>query len=187
MRLGARAGAALFGLAGAGLFAAAAWLVLQPSGHRKFVGVTANGPANLSPFVDEAGQRISIDAYRGKLVVLNLWAAWCAPCIEEMPSLDRLAGRLPESAFAVVAVSQDVGGAKTAKPAFERLNLRRLKLYLDPDRRLGVEIGARGMPTTLILGPDGAPLSYREGAAMWDDEAMIDYLQKLAKRVAPAG
>ncbi len=187
MRFGARAGAALLGLAGAGLFAAAAWLVLQPSGHRRFMGVASNRPVVLSPFLDEAGQRISIEAYRGRLVVLNLWATWCAPCIEEMPSLDRLAGRLPESAFAVLAVSQDVGGAKTAKPAFERLNPRRLKLYLDPDRRLGAEIGVRGMPTTLILGPDGAPLSYCEGAVAWDDEAMIDYLHKLAKSAAPAG
>jgi len=62
------------------------------------------------------------------------------------------------------------------------MRLKRLRLYLDPDGRIGPEVGARGYPTTLIVGADGAPLAYREGAADWDSDAMMAELDRLAKR-----
>jgi thiol-disulfide isomerase/thioredoxin len=138
-------------------------------------------PAKLSPFVDAFGQPISIDSFRGKTVVLNLWAPWCVPCLQEMPSLDRLAARLPED-FAVVAVTKDPVGDSPSQKTFGKMGLKRLKLFLDPDGKLEPEIGARGFPTTLILGPDGVPLAYREGAADWDSDAMVARLQALAGR-----
>ena len=76
-----------------------------------------------------------------------------------MPSLDRLAARLPEKDFAIVAVTQDPVGPSASKAMFDRMALKRLKLYLDPDGKLGPEVGARGFPTTLILGANGAPLA----------------------------
>ena len=104
-----------------------------------------------------------------------------------MPSLDRLAGRLPEKDFAVVAVTKDPIGPSPSKALFDRMALKRLSLYLDPDGRLGPEVGARGYPTTLILGPDGAPLAFREGAADWDSDAMIARLDQLAGRGRKGG
>ena len=139
-------------------------------------------PARLSPIFDEAGAAVPIESFRGKTVILNLWAPWCAPCLEEMPSLDRLAGRLPETDFAVVAATRDPVGPSPSKAMFDRMALKRLRLYLDPEGRLGPEMGARGYPTTLILGPDGAPLAIREGAADWDSDAMIARLRQLAGR-----
>ena len=97
---------------------------------------------------------MSIESFRGKTVILNLWAPWCVPCLEEMPSLDRLAARLPEKDFAVVAVTKDPVGPSPSKAMFDRMALKRLRLYLDPDGKLGPEVGARGFPTTLILGAE---------------------------------
>jgi hypothetical protein len=99
-----------------------------------------------------------------------------------MPSLDRLAARLPEKDFAVVAVTKDPVGDSPSKRAFAAMKLARLKLYLEPDGALEREIGARGYPTTLILGANGAPLALREGAANWDSKEMIAKLDKLAER-----
>ncbi len=99
-----------------------------------------------------------------------------------MPSLDRLAARLPDKDFAIVAVTKDPVGPSPSKAVFDRMGLKRLKLYLDPDGKLGPEVGARGFPTTLILGANGAPLAYREGETDWDSDAMIAKLDKLAER-----
>ncbi|MBI5320033.1 TlpA disulfide reductase family protein [Bradyrhizobium sp.] len=167
-------------LVAAGIFAVLAYLATPgvPRGVRNLSG----GPAKLSAFADENGASVSIEAFRGKVLVLNLWAAWCVPCIQEMPSLDRLAARMPAESFAIVAVNQDKGSEATARHAFKRMNLQTLKLYLDPSRALSREIGTRGMPTTVIFGPLGEPLSYREGAAEWDSEDFVRYLESLSPR-----
>jgi thiol-disulfide isomerase/thioredoxin len=139
-------------------------------------------PVKLSGFVDGSGKPVSIDAFRGRTVILNLWAPWCVPCLQEMPSLDRLAARLPEADFAVLAVTKDPVGDSPSRRTFEKMGLKRLKLHLDPEGKLEPEVGARGFPTTLIVGRDGAPLAYREGAADWDSDAMVARLEALAKR-----
>ena len=82
----------------------------------------------------------------------------------------------------MIAVTKDPIGPSPSKETFEKMGLKRLNLYLDPEGRLAPEIGSRGYPTTFILGADGAPLAYREGAADWDSDAMIAKLDQLAER-----
>ena len=139
-------------------------------------------PAELGTVLTARGAPEPIDAFRGKTLILNLWAPWCAPCLQEMPSLDRLAARLPGSDFAVVAVTKDPVGDSPSKRTFDRMGLKRLKLYLDPEGKLAETIEARGYPTTLILDRAGAPIAYREGAADWDSDAMVAKLEALAQR-----
>jgi thiol-disulfide isomerase/thioredoxin len=141
-------------------------------------------PAELGAVMNARGAPEPIDAFRGKMVILNLWAPWCVPCLQEMPALDRLAARLPDADFAVVAVSKDPVGDSPSKRTFERMGLKRLNLYLDPEGKLADAIEARGFPTTLILDRDGAPIAYREGAADWDSDAMVAKLEALAQRPA---
>ncbi len=168
----ARAGAArwapLLALFAISLFAMAALQTRRPAPTTDMVELLNKDPARLGPVFDASGREVPIESFRGKLVVLNLWAPWCVPCLEEMPSLDRLAARLPEKDFAIVAVTKDPVGQSLSKETFDRMGLKRLKLYLDPEGRLARQVGARGFPTTLILGADGAPLAYREGAADWE-------------------
>lgn len=130
-------------------------------------------------FVEEGGAEVTLAAFRGKVVVLNLWASWCVPCMKEMPSLDRLAARLPTDSFAVVAVNEDKGGAAVAKPVLERLGIRSLPFYGDPNARLAHDLGARGFPTTILIGRDGDLLGKREGAVEWDKEDVVSYLLSL--------
>ncbi len=182
----ARAGAArwapLLALFAISLFAMAALQTRRPAPTTDMVELLNKDPARLGPVFDASGREVPIESFRGKVVVLNLWAPWCVPCLEEMPSLDRLAARLPEKDFAIVAVTKDPVGQSLSKETFDRMGLKRLKLYLDPEGRLARQVGARGFPTTLILGADGAPLAYREGAADWDGDAMIAKLDTLAGR-----
>lgn len=171
--------AAAIGVVVALVSAAAAWRLSGREAAPLQV-LSSREPARLSSFVDTAGAPVSVASFRGKVVVLNLWAAWCIPCVREMPSLDRLAGRLPAEQFAVVAVNQDKAGSDLPRRTFEGLALRHLKLYLDPAGRLKADVGARGLPTTLILGPDGIPLSFREGAISWDSEEMVERIRAMA-------
>ena len=162
----------------AGLFALAAWRAINPLPRTEIVDI--RGPAGLGSFFDESGAAVTVNSFRGKVLILNLWAPWCAPCLKEMPSLDRLAGRLPQKDFAIAAVTKDGFGDTPSKRAFDAMGLRRLKLYLDPKGVLEGEVGARGMPATVILGRDGALLGFREGAADWDSAEMIDRLGQFA-------
>ncbi len=130
-------------------------------------------------FSADGGTEVSLDAFKGKIVILNLWATWCHPCMKEMPSLDRLAARLPVERFAVVALNEDKGGAAVAKPVLERLGIRGLAFYADPDGRLSGDLGVRGYPTTILIGRDGELMGKREGAVEWDQEGVVSYLLAL--------
>jgi len=160
----------------------AAFQARRPAPTADMIELLNRDPARLSPVFDASGREVKIESFRGKMVILNLWAPWCGPCLEEMPSLDRLAARLPDKDFAVVAVTKDFVGPSPSKETFDRMGLKRLKLYLDPEGRLAAGVGSRGYPTTLILGAEGAPLAYREGAADWDSDAMVAKLDQLAER-----
>jgi thiol-disulfide isomerase/thioredoxin len=164
-------------LIAAGLLATAMLRRIHSGASADLVELHEKQPAKLSPFVDERGAAASVESFRGKVLILNLWAPWCLPCLKEMPALDRLAARLPEGDFAVVALTKDAIGDTPSKRAFDAMRLSRLKLYLDPEGLIEKEVGARGFPTTLILGSDGAPVAYREGEADWDSPEMAARLE----------
>jgi len=147
-----------------------------PKGFQTFQNGVA---APKTIFFDESGTPITIDKFNGKIVILNLWATWCGPCVKEMPSLERLAARLPTEQFAVVAVSQDKGGSAVSKPFLDRIEVKSLAVYADPIGRLYRDFGARGMPSTFIVAPNGQLIAAFEGAAEWDDANIVNFLLTL--------
>lgn len=149
---------------------------------KEFEQLNSRFPAPKTPFADEHATSITIDAFKGRIVILNFWATWCAPCIKEMPTLERLAARLPAEKFAVIAVSQDKGGASIAKPFLDRIGVRSLQLYIDPNGRLSRDLGIRGLPTTVVIARDGTVVGKLEGAAEWDANEMVAYLTSLSER-----
>lgn len=130
-------------------------------------------------FANEDGSDVSLEAFKGKNIILNFWATWCHPCMKEMPSLDRLASRLPTEKFAVIAVNEDHGGVAVAKPVLERLGVRGLAFYADPGGRLSRDLGVRGFPTTVLIGRDGNLLGNHEGEVDWDQKSQLSYLLSL--------
>jgi thiol-disulfide isomerase/thioredoxin len=119
-------------------------------------------------FVDASGAPRSLSDWRGKIVLLNLWATWCAPCRKEMPALDRLQKSLGSEGFEVVALNLDRGGVETAKKFLDQIKIEALKLYADPSTRASNELNAVGMPTTILIDRDGRELGRIVGPAEWD-------------------
>jgi len=120
-------------------------------------------------------------AYGGRLTLVNLWASWCAPCVREMPSLDRL--RQAAEGIVVLAVSEDAT-IDQARAFLTREGLTELKLYHDPRGQLPQALGVQGLPSTYLLGSDGRVVATLEGEAEWDSPAMVTRLRALA--VTPA-
>ncbi len=117
---------------------------------------------------DGDGREISLADFRGKVVMVNYWATWCAPCIRELPSIDRLQAELGGEDFTVVAINVDRGGKDTAAPFAERLDLANLGLYLDPRNATGRAVGVNVMPTTIVYDRHGNEVGRMEGGAEWD-------------------
>lgn len=156
------------------------------SGPDAFERVT---PRPLAPFafVDGQGRKTTIDDFAGRLVLLNLWATWCGPCVKEMPSLDRLQAELGGEQFQVVALSVDRGGRETVEPFLTRLGIRTLPMYLDPGNASMGALSPRGLPTTLLIDQEGREVARLEGAAEWDSPEMLAFLRRLGggKGVTP--
>ncbi len=144
----------------------------------QFIAADAPRPAPDAAFTDLAGKRVTLADFRGRFVLVNLWATWCAPCIREMPALDRLAAAMGGADFSILLVSQDRGGAAKVDPFFEKLGLTKLSTYLDPEGALGRAFGVRGLPTSVLIGRDGEELGRIEGAADWDGAALEATLRR---------
>ena len=133
----------------------------------EFVPASQPAPAPAVSLTDIAGNHVGLCRFRGKLVLVNLWATWCEPCLREMPSLERLQSRLGDR-IAVLAVSEDRGGVKTVEPFIEKLGLKSVKIYIDPKSAVGQAFEVRGLPTSLLIDREGKVLGRVEGAADWD-------------------
>jgi thiol-disulfide isomerase/thioredoxin len=135
-------------------------------------------PAPAISLADPTGDSVELSKLQGKLVVINLWATWCEPCLREMPSLERLQSRLGER-IAVLAVSEDRGGNKTVEPFIAKLGLKSVKIYIDPKSEVGHAFGARGLPTSFLIDGEGKVLGRVEGAAEWDSPKILGVLEPL--------
>jgi thiol-disulfide isomerase/thioredoxin len=142
----------------------------------EFVPAPGPSPAPTVPLTDAAGNTANLSDFQGKLVLVNLWATWCEPCLREMPSLERLQSRLGER-IAVLAVSEDRGGSKVVEPFVDKLGLKIVKTYIDPKSAVGHAFEVRGLPTSILIDRKGRVLGRVEGAAEWDSPKIIAILE----------
>lgn len=127
-------------------------------------------------FQDATGKTVSLADFHGRVILLNLWATWCPPCREEMPSLDRLNAKRSGADFEVVALSID-RDPDLIKPFYQDFGIRTLKHYVDPTTRVSDKLRAPGVPTTLLIDREGREIGRAMGPAAWDGaqvEALID-------------
>jgi thiol-disulfide isomerase/thioredoxin len=177
---GGSAGAAVL----AAILLATVWWHGPGAGGPEFRGtlglfVTHATPAAVPAlsFVDASGKTLSLDDFKGKVVLLNLWATWCAPCVEEMPALDRLQEKLGGDGFTVLALAMDRQGRPLVEPFLEKLGVKNLPMYLDPSGNATRALKARGLPTTVLIDRDGKEIGRLEGAAAWDSVAAAAFLR----------
>ncbi|MEM9500757.1 MAG: redoxin domain-containing protein [Pseudomonadota bacterium] len=124
-------------------------------------------------FEDTQGQTLALADLKGKPVLLNLWATWCAPCVVEMPLLDDLANELGDE-VKVLTISQDVRGAEVVEPFFAERSFENLEPWLDPDAELASRFTEGGlMPTTILFDAEGRELFRVAGDYEWNGEGAV--------------
>ena len=182
------------------LVAVVQWLTLppEPKPHVKkrdelamktLVWFDKPRPAPKAAFLGPDGKPVHFSDFRGKALVVNLWATWCAPCIKELPSLDALEAERGSDRFGVVAISIDREGLSVIEPFFEINEVKALKAYADPEARVKREFGAPGLPTTYLIDRKGDVVAWFVGPTEWDSPDALKSVDKLtasASSLTPA-
>lgn len=128
-------------------------------------------------FADGAGAPRSLADFRGRVILLNLWATWCVPCREEMPALDRLQAALGGPEFEVLALSLDQAGVVAVRKFYQEINLRALDIYVDQNGDALRKLGSVGVPLTILIDRDGRELWRVLGPREWDQPAEVDRIR----------
>uniref|UniRef100_Q07H22 Redoxin domain protein n=1 Tax=Rhodopseudomonas palustris (strain BisA53) TaxID=316055 RepID=Q07H22_RHOP5 len=132
-------------------------------------------------FDDASGQPRKLSDWRGRTVLVNLWATWCVPCRKEMPALDRLQAKLGSDKFEVVAINIDTRDAEKPKTFLKEAGLHRLGYFADPKAKVFQDLKAigraLGMPTTVLVDGAGCEIATMAGPAEWDGEEAVALLK----------
>ena len=127
------------------------------------------------------GREITLADKRGKVVLVNFWATWCAPCVVEMPYLDELQARYGSDEFEVVAISMD-RTLEEAREFYQRNQLNNLALYHDKSFSAAMTAGARGLPLTVLYDRTGAEIGRLDGDAEWASEEAFALIEAAIER-----
>lgn len=134
-------------------------------------------------FVGGDGTAQTLADFRGRIVLLNVWATWCVPCREEMPTLDRLQARLGGADFHVLPLSIDSAGLDAVRRFYEEIGISHLSMYLAEHMSAISPLAVVGLPTTLLIDREGREIARRVGPAEWDSpEAISQFETAIARR-----
>ena len=125
----------------------------------------------------EDGSRGDMEDFRGKVILVNVWATWCVPCREEMPTLDALQAELGGDRFEVVALSIDRAGSPVVRRFYDEIGVTNLKIYVDKTMLSMTALRTVGLPTTILIDAQGRELGRLVGPAEWDDPEMVSFLR----------
>jgi thiol-disulfide isomerase/thioredoxin len=173
-------------------------VVLLAAAMKLYATGTTEAPANFVlqhlprplpqiAIADGDGKASSLADFRGKFVLLNVWATWCVPCRKEMPTLDQLQRLLGGPDFQVIALSIDRGGANAVRKFYGEIGVQRLAIQLDVGGEAFQKLGVVGLPTTVLIDREGREVGRLIGPAEWDSPKMIAFLKSIvAKPTGPA-
>lgn len=153
-----------------------------PSGEQRFIMHEAPRPVSAVQFADGEGRTRILGEFRGKVVLVNIWATWCSSCRKEMPALDRLQAALGGTDFTVVALSIDRKGPDVVKQFYAEYGVQRLSLFVDVSGTVMQQLGIVGLPTTLLIDRQGLEVGRLIGPAEWDTPEMIALLKAVVAK-----
>ncbi len=148
-----------------------------PASMGAFDTGNAGAAASAEPFFEDGERERRLSDHRGRGVVLNFWATWCAPCVEEMPALDRLSALLADGGIDVLALSEDFQGVKAVKPFYAKHGIETLAVLIDKRGQLVRSLGTRGLPTTVLYDAEGREVGRVVGPAEWDAPETVAFLR----------
>ncbi len=178
-----------FALAAAGATLTAALPARQAGAQAAAAGKLLEGepkPAPAFSFTDAEGKGRGASDFAGQGLVVNLWATWCPPCVAEMPALDRAQAALAAEGVRVLALSSDREGRAKVEPFYRDRGIRHLGLWLDPRGAAQRALGARALPTTVIIDRKGLERARLEGPAEWDLPELLAAIRRLVGQPPPA-
>jgi thiol-disulfide isomerase/thioredoxin len=129
-------------------------------------------------FADDQGHDLTLGDFRGRVVLLNVWATWCVPCRKEMPALDRLQAKLGGDKFLVIPLSIDREGVTAVKHFYQDLGLEKLGIYVDASGKGSRALAIPGVPTTLLIDRQGREVARKMGEAQWDSPEMVSLVER---------
>ena len=127
-------------------------------------------------FLDDQNNQINLNDYKGNLILLNFWATWCAPCKEEMPSLDLLKKQKKLDKLKIFPINVGQDNFENSLKFFEDLEIKNLKIYFDSPVTLAKKFGLRGIPTSIIFNKDGLEFARIIGSIDFNDQKFVDWL-----------
>ena len=133
-------------------------------------------PISSLIFEDFSGNKINLQDYHGKLLIINFWATWCAPCKKEMPSLDNLYQKNKIENLHVFAVNMENQDRIKTKKFFTNLNIKKLGIFFDPNLNFVKEFKLRGVPTTVLINKKGEEFARIIGEVNFEDSKFVRWL-----------
>ena len=154
---------------------------LISTGARADAPIETAAPQPLPPLTFETldGQPASLADFAGKVVVLNLWATWCAPCREEMPSLDRLQAQFADRDLVVLTLSVDRAGPERVQKFLDEIGVKQVHVYRDPKAAATRAVRVPGLPATILVNRKGEEVGRVLGIAQWDGPPAVAAIEKL--------
>ncbi len=134
-------------------------------------------PVPALSFANEADELLSLSSYSGRPVLLNLWATWCAPCIEELPTLVNLQMQIPD--LQVLPVAFDLGGAPAVRRFYDEHEIKGLPVLIEKQRSLRKAYKPKGLPFTLVIDANGNEVGRVVGKLAWDTPETVGALKIL--------
>ena len=127
-------------------------------------------------FLNAKNQKINLNSYKGNLIILNFWATWCAPCKEEMPSLDALLNNYRLNNLKIFPINVGKDNLEKSESFFKNLDIKNLEIYFDSPSTLAKKLSLRGIPTSIILNKEGEEFARIIGSIDFEDKKFIDWL-----------
>ncbi len=136
-------------------------------------------PAPDATFMDAQGHAVPLSAFKGRVVILNLWAIWCAPCVEELPAVAKLAAALGPGKVTLVAVNASHDDAAKTADFLKSHGAANLAVYRDPELSILTAFGSQGLPFSVVIDSKGREIARASGPMKWDDPAAVAYFKAL--------
>ena len=129
-------------------------------------------------FLDKNDQKININEYKGKFLILNFWAVWCEPCKEEMPSLDKLQANPELDKIKIFAINIGKETLDKVNKFFVDLNIKNFEPYFDPPTTLAKKFSLRGVPTSIIINKEGQEFARIMGSIDFENKIFVNWIKK---------